>query len=375
MKVCHLISYSADSHYLVNLGKGLAAKGISISVGTLFSTGSEIPKWTEQTENIDYFCLNANGKKDFPKAVWKLSQILRRQKFDILQTHLYEASLVGLLAAKFAKTPIRILTRHHLDQTHQIGNKLAIWLDRWEARDANRVVVLSNAVREFMISDDGINADKIKVIYQGFEFEHFSATVEDGMRVRKEFGLNADDFVIGVIGNFFPTKGHRFLISAAKKLNSAIPNLKFLFVGEGSEADKSNLKAQIESLGLTSQVIFAGFRKDVNACMKAVDVVVHPSLSEAFCQVLIETMSVGTPIVSTNVGGAPEVIENGVNGILIPPEDVDAIVKAIGQIYEQPTFAENIALTGQKNVRERFTIENMVNSQIDFYQQLLNEKK
>jgi glycosyltransferase involved in cell wall biosynthesis len=373
MKVLQFVSYSFDSHYFANLGTGLSNNNIDITFGTLFETGKEKPKWMQQTKISNYFCLHAKSKKDFPLAVLKLAKILKKENFDILQTHLYEASFVSLLAAKLAHVPLKILTRHHTDQAHLVDKKLPIMVDRWEAKEADKIVVLSNAVREFMASADGIDAEKITVVYQGFDFDHFSADENDGRRIRAEFNLTENDFVIGTIGNFFPTKGHRFLISAAKILIDEIPNLKLLFVGEGG--DTETLKRQISELGLDEHVIFTGFRRDVNACMKAVDVVVHPSLSEAFCQVLVETMSVETPIISTNVGGAKEVITNNENGLLIPAEDSGAIVEAILKVYRNRDFARKIALAGRKSVQERFTVEKMVNHQIECYETWLRNKK
>lgn len=373
MKVFQFVSYTFDTHYFANLGKGLLENGIDVSFGTLFETGREKPDWMKQIGVTKYFRMNAKSKKDFPLAVLKLAKILRKEKIDILQTHLYEASFVSLLAAKLARVPLKILTRHHADQTHLIGKKLPIAIDCWEAKKADKIIVLSNAVREFMTSFDGVDTEKITVIYQGFDFESFSADQNDRERVREEFGLAENDFVIGTIGNFFPTKGHRFIVSAAKKLLDEIPHLKLLFVGDGG--DKKNLKKQISELGLDEKVIFTGFRRDVNACMKAVDAVVHPSLSEAFCQVLVEAMSVETPIISTDVGGAKEVITDGENGLLIPSEDVEAIAKAILKVYRNRDFAMKIALSGRKTVHERFTVEKMINHQIECYESWLRDKK
>ncbi len=372
MKICHFISYSAESHYLVNIGKGLADKGFSVLCGTLFETGRTKPEWMESEPNIEYFCLNAKSKKDFPAAVLKLAKILRQEKVEVLQTHLYEASFVGILAAKLAGIPLKILTRHYLDQMHQIGNKLAIALDRWETREANKIVVLSNAVRDYMISHERADGGKIEVIYQGFDFEKFSASPVERAAVRAEFGFAENDFVIGTIANFFPTKGHRFLLSAAKILENEIPNLKLFFVGSSGQENIERLTADLE---MSEKVLFSGFRRDVAACMGAMDLVVHPSLSEAFCQVLIESMSVGKPLISTDVGGAKEVVTNNETGILIPPGNVEAIVEAIRKVYFDSDFRQKISVAGQKSVRERFTVANMVNQQADCYQRWMVESK
>jgi glycosyltransferase involved in cell wall biosynthesis len=373
MNVLQFASYSADSEYMRNLGLGLSNKGINLTCGMLFDDGDTEPDWIKRAPSAKYFCLKVKSRKGFLPAIFKLAQVLRREKIDILQTHLYEASLVGLLAAKLARTPLRILTRHHTDQAHMIGRKLPIAVDRWEAKEADRVVVLSNAVRNFMVAADGVDEAKIEVIYQGFNFEKFSASEDDRKSVRIEFGMADDDFVIGTFGSFFPTKGHRFLVEAAIELIAEIPNLKLLFVGAGG--DRNDLEHQITTSGLAGKVVFAGFRQDVNACMKAVDVVVHPSLSEAFCQVLVETMSVGTPLISTDVGGANEVIDNGNSALLIPPESPAAIVEAVTRLYKDMDFAKKIAVAGQKSVRERFTLEKMIDRQVECYERWLGAKR
>lgn len=372
MNVLQFVSYSADSEYIRNLGQGLSNKGVNLICGTLFEEGKTEPEWVKNSPSARYFCLRAKSRIGFPWAALKLSNILRRHKVDILQTHLYEASLVGLLAAKLARTPLKILTRHHADQAHIIGRKLPIAVDRWEAKEADRIIVLSKAVRDFMVAEDGVDEAKIEVIYQGFDFEKFSASSFDRTQIRSEFEIAEDDFVIGTFGNFFPTKGHRFLVDAAARLISEIPNLKLFFVGAGGEMEELN--RQIVSSGLSGRVIFAGFRNDVNACMKAVDVVVHPSLSEAFCQVLVETMSVGTPLVSTDVGGAKEVIEDGKSALLIPAESPEAIVDSVLRFFEDPEFAKNVAMNGQRSVRERFTLAKMIDRQCECYELWLNSE-
>jgi glycosyltransferase involved in cell wall biosynthesis len=373
MKVCHIITWSADLEYFINLGKGLTDRGISLMLGTLFHTGKETPEFVKENNKIEYFCLGAKSRKDFPRSIWKLSQLLRREKVEILQTHLWESNFVGLLAARIARTPLRIITRHHLDQTHLIGKRIPIEIDRWTAREAYKVVTVSNAVKDFMIAADHIDGNKIEVIHLGFDYDKFTAIKEIGQKIRDEFSFAEDDFIIGCIGNFFPTKGHKYLLEAVKKISPQIRNIKLFFVGSGG--DQSELEEIIKTLEMKDKVVFAGYRTDVPACLNAMDLVVHPSLSEAFCQVLIETMAVGKPLISTDVGGAKEAIVNGKTGILIPIKDSEAIAKVISQIYFHPEFSQEMALAGQKSVREQFTIERMVNRQVECYEKWLNEVK
>jgi glycosyltransferase involved in cell wall biosynthesis len=318
MKVCHLVTSTLNTHYFANLCGGLSERGISLLGVTLHDPLP--PEWLIKG-NGQYRCLNAKGKLQLPFAALALAKILRREKIELLQTHLYEAGIVGILAARLAGVQKIILTRHHSDQVHLIGKPWHISLDRWMARQADHVVVLSQAVRNFMIQADRIEGDKIEVIYQGFDFVKFNATDIDRLRIRSEFSLN-DDFVVGTIGHLFHTKGHRYLFQAIKTLIPIIPNIQVLLLGEGDRSYISNLA---QEAGIAERVILAGHRCDVPACIKAMDLVVHPSLSEAFCQVLIETMSVGTPLVATDVGGATEVIAQGQTGMLVPSQNSHAI--------------------------------------------------
>lgn len=366
MRVFHLCSSTLDTHYFTNLCEGIQAKGIPLLCGT-FSEKTP-PRWLNEPEK-NYFCLNAMGRHSYPGAIRRLAQVLRRERIDILQTHLFDGGLVGVLAARLARTPLTIVTRHHLDQVRLIGTRFHVYLDGWMARQADRVVVLSQAVRNYMMESDHVDGNKIEVIYQGFDFQRFSSTEAERQRVREELGIESR-FVLGCIGSLHKTKGHIYLFQALKELAAEIPNVCVLVLGDG---DRDLIKNMVRDLELEDRVIFAGFRRDVPACMAAMDIVVHPSLSEAFCQVLIETMSVGTPLVATDVGGAAEVVTHGETGTLLPPADPAAISKAVMELYRNPEQRQHIALAGQTSVRSRFTIERMVNQQVDCYQRWLRE--
>ena len=147
-----------------------------------------------------------------------------------------------------------------------------------------------------------------------------------------------------------------------------IPEIRVLLLGTG---DRALVEAMVDELGLRERVILAGYRNDAPACMSAMDLIVHPSLSEAFCQVLIEAMATGTALVSTDVGGAAEVITQGETGILVPPANADAIAQAVLSLYRNPEQRRQMASAGQASVRQRFTVPRMVVQQIECYQRLL----
>ena len=365
LRVCHLCATTLDTHYFANLGGGLAANGMSLFGASL--TAPEAPAWLSRLPEHDYLFLDAASRAAYPAAIVRLARWLRRHRMDVLQTHLFDAGLVGLAAARLARVPLAILTRHHTDEMWIAGTRVHIAGDRLMARWADRVVVLSHAVRTHMVEREGAPADKIDVIYQGFDFQSLSASDDDRRRVRTEFGLDGH-FVIGCVARFFKTKGHVYLLEAARQLVDEIPNLRVLLLGGG---DRSGIEEMIRANGLEGRVIFGGYRSDVPACMRAMDVVVHPSLTEAFCQTVIEALAAESPLVATDVAAASEVVSDGVNGLLVPPADSGAIVMAVRRLHADPVLARRMVAAGKRSVAERFTIDRMVAAQIDCYRRWL----
>lgn len=369
MKICHFVTSTLNTHYFANLCGGLSERGISLLGVTLHDPLP--PDWLS-TGKGRYTCLNAKGKLQLPLAVWRLAKILRCEKIELLQTHLFDAGLVGILAARLARIPVVVITRHHTDEMWIVGTRWHIQLDRLMARFADYVIGFSQAVKQHLVSREDVSSDKIEVIYQGFDFNILSASKQECQQIRREFQLESK-FAIGCIARFFKTKGHTYLIEALKQVSKEIPNVRLVLFGGGR--DQSLLEDQIRKLGLDEYVIFAGHRKDVAACITAMDLIVHPSLTEAFCQAVIETMAAGTALIATDVAAASEVVFHGENGILVPPRDPQAIVDAVLQLYLNPELRKQIAKEGQRSVRERFTIDKMVNRQIDCYRQWLGESQ
>ncbi len=364
LRVCHLCGTTLESHYFRNLGRGLAASGVHVFGASL--TDPDPPGWLKNAPS-DYLFLNAPTKPRLPGAAIRLARWLKARRIDVLQTHLFEGAIVGLAAARLARTPLTIVTRHHTDEMWIVGTLPHRWADRLITHFADHVVGLSQAVGRHMIAREGADPSKVEILPQGFDYDALSATDEDRRRVRAEFGFE-DAFVVGCVARFFRTKGHVYLLAAARQLAREIPNLQILLLGGG---DRTAIEAVIRENGLEDRVVFAGYRSDVPACLRAMDVVVHPSLTEAFCQAVIEALAAEAPLVVTNVAGAPEAVTDGVHGLLVPPADPEAIVKAVLRIYRDPAQARRMAAAGRRRVMAEFTIDRMVRAQIDCYRRWL----
>ena len=294
---------------------------------------------------------------------------LKERQIPLLQTHLYYAGVIGVLSGLFSKDHKVVFTRHHTGVVRMLGTKLHVWLDKWSAEHADHVVAPSMGTKKYMLDVDDINAS-IDVVYYGFDFIQFSADNEKRLSVRKEFGFESDDFVIGYVGSFIEGKGHIQLVKAFADVSKSIPKAKLFLVGRGEleEVDEA-----ITGLGLKEKVILTGFRRDAEACLNAMDLFVQPSLSEAFSQVLIEAMGVGLPAIATRVGGAEEVLDNSDNGILIEPDEPSEISDAILRLYKNEDLRKQMALNGQQVVKERYSSSDMAQLQYDLYRLWLNE--
>lgn len=360
MHVCHFSDSSVAGDYFRNIAIGLTRKGVRVSLVEL-GPGDE-PIWISEIPSTSYFCLDASSKLQYPMAALRLAGFLKDEGVDILHTHLFFSGLIGVLAKRLHRKTIVALMRHHTSIVRMLGSRLHIAADKWMAERADHVLTVSEAARVYMRDVDGIKRN-IDVVYLGFDFARLSPNAEDRKRVRREFGFADDDFVIGYVANFASGKGHIQLIEAFEKITDKIPNARLLLVGRGELSEVRAAAAKFPE----GKILFAGWRNDVSASLNAMDVFVQPSLSEAFSQVLIEAMGVGLPVVATDVGGANEVINTEMNGILINPDDINAISREIIRLFDDKLFRNKIASHGMLTVRKRFTADQMVDTQYELY--------
>lgn len=365
MRICHFFGTEVDTSFCMSLSTGLYEHGVAVDLITL-GVGSA-PEWLPPDGRITFSALNARRRTSYLRAAWKLAHILKDRKVDILQTHLYFGGLVGVLTKFFGFRKPVVLMRHHSGVVHLLGSRFHIEVDKWMANRADVVVAPSQGTADFIKDVDHIKTET-KVIYYGFDFSGLTHSPEEGQAIRAEFGISSTDFVVGYVGNFISGKGHIQLLRAFLEISRAIPNAKLMLVGRG---ELEEVNSFIKSHGLEEKVILTGFRKDVAKCLSAMDVFVQPSLSEAFSQVLIEAMAVGLPVVATRVGGAAEVVEDGVNGYLVEPDDPPAIADAVIKYYSNSGRRTSMAQLGCERVRRDFTAKRMVDEHLALYRELL----
>jgi len=368
MHVCHFADTAIKSEYFRNLAAGLSEAGVRVSLIELWHGTS--PEWLSSMPNVSYRSLNASSKMQYPLALWRLTRYLKDEGVDILHTHLFFAGLIGVLAKRLHRRTIIAVMRHHTSVVRMLGSWLHLTADKWMSEKADHVMTVSQAARDYMINVDGIRREDIDVVHLGFDFDKFAPSAEDRRCVRHEFGFGDDDIVIGYIANFAPVKGHLQLIQAFAGILDAAPNAKLFLVGRGMLDELRSAAKKIPG----DRIVFAGWRDDIAACLNAMDIFVQPSLSEAFSQVLVEAMGVGLPVVATDVGGAREVVESGVNGWLVKPDNVPTLQEHILELCSDPAGREQLGTCGRQSVAERFTNENLVFRHLLLYERWMNER-
>ena len=296
----------------------------------------------------------------FLASVVRLALLIRREKFDLVVTDSAKANIYGTLAGWLARRPV-------VNQIHDIFeapvfSDLNLWLVKTVASHfASRIISNSEASKRALV-DLGVPRDKIHTVYYGIDME-IARNTRKAADVRMELGIDPDAPVAGMVGRLVDWKGPDYFIRAAAKVAETVTGARFLMVGDAVHGEKSyvdTLKSLCGELGMADRIVFTGFRDDVLDIVSAMDVMVHASvLPEPFGLVLIEAMAEGRPVVATKGGGVPEVVEDGVTGLLVPPRDVEAMAEAITTILGDRNRAAEMGAAGLKRVSESFTVEEM----------------
>lgn len=307
------------------------------------------------------------GKLDL-RQVSGIASYLKREQIDIVHTHGVRANLIGRLAAGRAGTAHVVTTVHSvlaLDYTRSLDrwlNQLCEWSTR---RRTEKFIAVSRGLADELVAS-GLPPEKLAVIYNGLDLSFFSQGAGD--KIRAEFGLEFGQPAVGVVARLHPVKGHEYFLRAVKELRGDFPAARFFIVGCGTH--RPVLENLTGRLGIEDVVVFTGFRQDVGDIMAALDVLVVPSLSEGFGLTAVEAMALGKPVLAAAVGGLPEIITDGKNGLLVSPGEPAVLAEKLRYLLSHPAQAAQMASAGRRTVEENFGAEVMAAKTIELYQGL-----
>ncbi len=289
------------------------------------------------------------------RAVRELRRIIRDYQPDIVHTH---SSLSARVAAWQCGVPARFYTRHCAFEpskklTSFPGKQINGLMNRVLSTD---IVAVADAAKK-NLTDTGVPANMITVIINGVEPLR-ETSPEENDALRERLGIGREDFVCGIVARLEDYKGHAYLLQSAKTVVEARPGTVFLIVGEGTERER--LEKQAAELGIAGQVIFTGFCDDVAPYYGIMNLNLNCSWgTETSSLALSEGMSVGVPAVATTYGGNPYMITEGVNGLLVPEKDADAMADAILKIMNDPDLLKRLSDGARRLYREKFTARAM----------------
>ena len=301
----------------------------------------------------------------------KLARLFREQRVDILHAKGWPALFDGVLGARIAGVPVVIYSEHgkNTDDFFEI-KKRRVWTRRLLAPFMDKIVTVSEELKRGLVEITGLNEKRIVCIHNGVEF--FDICVESAKK-RKELGVEQGDILVGTVGRLDPVKNFDIFIRSAEMVLKEFPQVKFLLVGDGPI--RKDLELLVSELGLSRHVIFLGERNDVAELLNVMDIFVLPSKSEGLSNTILEAMSVGLPVIATNVGGNPELVIDGETGVLIQPWDASVLAAAIINLLRDNEKRKKMGDAGFIKAKGEFSIEKMVKSYEELYLSLYKKKK
>jgi glycosyltransferase involved in cell wall biosynthesis/GT2 family glycosyltransferase len=365
--VCHLIDANLDTSYFRSIARNHDGERFPVMIGSIVPVGPLQKAMGES--RTPTFSLGAANRWKYPFAILRLARLLRSESVAVLHAHCFDATFVGLIAARLARVPF-VFTRHHSDHNVRLGKRWHTRIDAWCARHADQVIAVSEATRRVMTSIERVPEDQITVIYNGMEPLR-EPVAEDVERVRRELCLSKKNVCL-MLARLHEEKGHRFLLDAIPEIQARVGHAVFLFAGDGP--DRAALQAEVQVRGLGETVRFLGRRDDVPELISLSSVVVLPSLAESFGFVVLEAMSLGTPVVAAATGGIPELVTDGESGLLVPPADSRSLADAISRVIESPQLARSLTERG-KDCVATFSLERMIRGYESVYAAILAARR
>jgi glycosyltransferase involved in cell wall biosynthesis len=301
-----------------------------------------------------------------------LRRLFVENNYEIVHTHSGKAGFIGRLAARAAHVPVIVHTIHgpsFYDYQNPIGNWLFRWAEQLAGAWTTQFVSVADAMTKQYLAAGISTSDKYVTIYSGMKIEAF-LNAEREVALRESLGIAPGDLVVGKIARLFRLKGHEFLFDAAPRIVAAIPNVKFLLVGDG--IFRKRFERLVDKLGLRNKFVFAGLvaPAEIPRYVALMDVLVHLSLREGLPRTLPQALACGKPVVAFDVDGAREICLDGETGFLLRAGDVNGLATAVIRLLQDKDLTHRMGERGRGLVRERFSDDRMVHQLDELYRRL-----
>jgi len=366
MKILFLTTHlniGGITSYIITLAKALKAKGHDVFIA---SGGGELLAELDKS-GIPHIKLDIITKAELsPKvfrAIFEITSIVKRLNIDIIHSQTRVTQVAGFFASRLSK--IKLVTTCHGFFRQNIGRRI---LPSW----GEQVIAISEAVQRHLIDDFHVDKDKVSLIYNGIDVKKFikDFSEEEKLILKDRYGIRKDCAVIGTIARFTPDKGHDILLYALRDILKEKSNVQLVFVGDGKEYSKVvDLAAQ---LNLSENVVFVRSQLDTVGILSIMDVFMFtPKRKEGLGLALLEALASGKAVVATNTGGIPNVIEDNVNGFLVPPANHRVLVEPVLKLLEDKDLYKKMSHAARQKVIEKFSIDGMVDKVEKVYHEVI----
>lgn len=324
------------------------------------SSGGELAG-TLQKAAVTHYSLDVRTKSPILmlRNIRVLYNIIKKEKIDLVHARSRVPAWPAFFAARLARVPF-ITTCHGYYSRH-----LFSFVMGW----GKLVIVPSNVIGRRQIKDFGVPFNRVRYIPRSVDIEKF--------KFKSPREKDRLEPIVGIIGRISPIKGHIYFLRAMAKVARHIPHIKIWIIGDagrGKEAYKEEIDVFIKRLGLSANVEFLGKQRDIPHILNQLNLIVVPTVGEeAFGRVIIEAQAAGVPVVASRVGGIVDIIEDGVNGLLVPPRDPQAVADKAVQILRDTNLAVALAASGRKSVEDKFTLTQMVGATIKVYEEAMSK--
>ncbi len=349
--------------YVLSLGRGLKQRGDNVYIA---SSGGQLDSRFIQ-EGIHFIHIPIRTKSEIsPKILFsfnKLRPLIREKNIDILHANTRVTSVLAAWLSRASGIPY-ILTCHGFFKPKLWRRIFPLW--------GKLTIAISAKVREHLIGDFHLRVEKIRLIYNGVDLEKIKIyPQEEKLRIRQEIGLRGSPCV-GIVARLSDIKGHQYLIEAMSYVIRELPNAQLLIVGDGRE--KNNLQKKVIELGIQKNTVFIPSVEDTQTVLHAIEIFVMPSLQEGLGLSIMEAMAQGLAVIASDIGGIRDLIQDGVNGRLVRPKDVQALYKAILELLKNKDKARLLGRNAARTIEDNFSLKKMVSQTKKAYQECLSAK-
>jgi glycosyltransferase involved in cell wall biosynthesis len=300
-------------------------------------------------------------------SIGTLLKYIKKFSIQIINSHVSRDSFIAGISGKLSGVPTILTKRTCFPVGSHLFNKLLYF------HLVDKIIAISGAIRDNIIRSVNVDRKKIEVIYSGVRIEDFYD--EDKFKKWSNSLTSSKEFVIAAVSRLDEIKRIDVFIKAAAIICKSMPNVKFLVVGHDEKNIRHGLEKLADSLGVGDKVTFTGFIDNVKPVLYGIDIFVICSVSEGLGRGVTEAMSTGRPVVATNVGGLLEVVEDGVTGILVSPNNPEILSEKIMFLLKSPEILKNMGRNALRCVREKFNINKIAEETVSVYEEMIRCRK